>query len=116
MPPPPGTLGRPVIRFARLKSTPSHCATIPLVASAPFIGLEPFRADKGRKYKPNDWQDFYHAVTALPYFDFLLTERSLKHVLTTPPLCLDALYGAQVLCGEEEILACEFAKPTKAAS
>ncbi len=75
-----------------------------------------FRADKGRKYKPNDWQDFYHAVTALPYFDFLLTERSLKHVFTTPPLCLDALYGAQVLCGEEEILACEFAKPTKAAS
>lgn len=39
------------------------------------------RWDAKRKYKRNDEHDFQHAVAALPYCDFFLTEKSLRHLV-----------------------------------
>lgn len=55
------------------------------------------RWDEKRKFKPNDFLDFHHATSALPYFQVFLTERPL-HVLTTANhMKLDALYGCKVI-------------------
>jgi hypothetical protein len=55
------------------------------------------RWDAERKYKPNDDHDIRHAEIALPYFDILLTEHSLRHLLTRSDLRLDKIYKCQVI-------------------
>ncbi len=61
------------------------------------------RFDKKRKYKPNDFMDFIHASTAIPYYDILLTENSLKHLLTTKPLRLDKEFNIKILSEPKEV-------------
>lgn len=73
-----------------------------LVTLAYMHGM--FRWDRERKFKKNDLEDFGHAATALPYCDLLLTENSLKAFVTSKPLCLDKLYGTQVISDESEAI------------
>lgn len=40
-----------------------------------------FRWDPHRRYKDNDQMDIKHAVAAIPYYDFFLTEKSLNHLI-----------------------------------
>ncbi len=54
------------------------------------------RFDKKRNYKPNDFMDFIHAATAIPYYNIFLTENSLKHLLTTRPLKLDKEFKIEI--------------------
>jgi hypothetical protein len=51
-----------------------------------------FRWDENRKFKANDMPDFRHAVAAIPYCDFFLTEHSLKHLISDKRLRLETLY------------------------
>ena len=44
------------------------------------------RWDRQRRYKPNDWLDFRHALAAVPYSQAFFTERSLAHLLTAGDL------------------------------
>jgi hypothetical protein len=47
-----------------------------------IVGLHAaVRWDTKRKYKPNDLHDFHHAVAAIPYCDYFLTENSLRHLV-----------------------------------
>lgn len=55
------------------------------------------RWDTQRRYKQGDIPDIRHAEAALPYYQMLLTEKSLTHLLTRRDLGLDQLYGCQVL-------------------
>ena len=48
--------------------------------------------DRARKYKANDLWDFRHAVAAIPYFDYFLTERSLRALLSDRNLRLETLF------------------------
>ena len=50
------------------------------------------RWDRNRKFKANDMPDFRHAVAAIPYCDFFLTERSLRHLVGDKNLRLEALF------------------------
>jgi len=54
------------------------------------------RFDDRRSYKRGDCEDFRHAGSALPYCNCFLTEKSLRHLLCTKPLNLDAEYGVKV--------------------
>ena len=62
------------------------------------------RNDRIRRYKPNDFEDFHHASTALPYFNLFCTEKSLRHLLCTRPLEFDKAYGITVLDDADEIV------------
>lgn len=54
------------------------------------------RYDQRRKYKPNDFEDFRHAGSALPYCEVFITEKSLAHLLLHPPASLAESYGCAV--------------------
>lgn len=54
------------------------------------------RCDNRRRYKRGDCEDFRHAGSALPYFNYFLTEKSLCHLLCNKPLMLNAEYEAEV--------------------
>lgn len=63
------------------------------------------RIDRNRKYKKGDTADFFHAATALGYYDIFLTESSLKHMLLSKGVNLREKYGCVVLSAEDEVLA-----------
>jgi len=50
------------------------------------------RWDTKRKYKRNDQHDFHHAVAALPYCDFFLTEKSLRHLVNDKNLQFSSFF------------------------
>lgn len=63
------------------------------------------RFDAARKFQANDFEDFRHACVAIPYYDVFCTERSLRHLVCTNPLCLDKVYHTKVIASDEEFLA-----------
>jgi hypothetical protein len=65
-------------------------------------GNSRIRADRGRKFKPGDAADLFHAAAALPYCNAFLTDGSMRHLLTTHPTDLAGLYGCTVLCTPDE--------------
>lgn len=50
------------------------------------------RWDRARKYRPNDWLDFRHALGAIPHADLFLTERALAALVSLPHLGLRSRY------------------------
>ena len=54
------------------------------------------RWNKERKYKRDDYYDFRHAQNALPYYDYLFTENSLKDLTTHPKFKLSEKYNCTV--------------------
>lgn len=60
------------------------------------------RWDKARKFKKNDMHDFKHAVAAIPYCDFFLTERSLCHLASQKLLRYNELYGCVILSNVQD--------------
>jgi len=54
-----------------------------------------FRWDKKRIFKPNDWHDFHHAVAAIPYCDYFLTEHNLRNLVADKNLKLGSLFKCQ---------------------
>jgi hypothetical protein len=47
------------------------------------------RANKGRKFKPNDLLDFDHAAAALGYCHAFFTDGPMRKLIVLPPLALD---------------------------
>ena len=62
------------------------------------------RWDRNRKYKANDLFDFRHAEAALPYCDYFLTERSLRHLLQDRNLQFGELFSCKVFSEPPEAL------------
>ena len=62
------------------------------------------RMDKRRNYKQNDFHDFSHAKSALPYFDYFFTEHSLKNLITQKNLDYHNKYKCKVASSYDEIL------------
>lgn len=62
------------------------------------------RIDPNRKYRKGDSQDFFHAATALGYYNVFLTEASLKHLLQSKDVRSVSNYGCVVLSDDNEIL------------
>ncbi|MBL8828310.1 MAG: hypothetical protein JNM18_15115 [Planctomycetaceae bacterium] len=54
------------------------------------------RWDRGRVFKPNDILDIHHAVAAIPYCDYFLTERSLCHLVRSGNLAFENLFDCKV--------------------
>ncbi|OZB63361.1 MAG: hypothetical protein B7X39_19660 [Lysobacterales bacterium 14-68-21] len=54
------------------------------------------RWNKTEQFEANDFHDFHHAVAALAYCQFFLTERGLKTRVTARHVALDTLYGCRV--------------------
>ncbi|KAK42451.1 MULTISPECIES: hypothetical protein [Burkholderiaceae] len=54
------------------------------------------RWDKSRKFKPNDYYDFQHAVAALSYCDAFLTEGPLHTLVRQPHTNLESINGCRV--------------------
>ena len=55
------------------------------------------RANKGRKFKPNDLPDFDHAAAAVGYCDAFFTDHKLCKLLTLPPVGLDTAFVCRVM-------------------
>jgi len=55
-----------------------------------------FRLDGNRNYGRGDGYDAQHAAFGLAYFDVLLVDKSLGHLLRTGPLHLDTLFNVRV--------------------
>ena len=55
------------------------------------------RFDPSRKHKPGDTTDIEHSACALPYCDYFVTDRSNRHLLTTPPLGFDKTFQCKVV-------------------
>ena len=70
------------------------------------------RWDKQRLFKENDFQDFTHAQAAIPYCDIFLTEKPLKHLLSTQSLAYDKEYNCTIVATPEESIS--FIKQTVA--
>lgn len=62
------------------------------------------RNDRTRKYKANDFDDFRHASSALPYCDCFFTDRSLCQLIRAKPLEFNGIYGTMVLADDVEIV------------
>lgn len=60
------------------------------------------RWDRGRKYKSNDLHDIGHASSALPYFDYFFTERSLCSLITAEKY--DQKYSCKVAWKDDDVL------------
>jgi len=50
------------------------------------------RWDKNRIIKPNDIYDIHHAIDAIPYYDYFLTEHSLRHLVSNKNLGFDVFH------------------------
>lgn len=55
------------------------------------------RANRGRKFKPNDLPDFDHAAASLGYCDAFFTDHKLRKLLTLPPVELDTFFACRVV-------------------
>ena len=53
------------------------------------------RWDAKRKYKPNDAHDFHHAVAAVPYCDFFLTDGSLRQLVNDKRLQFSSFFSCR---------------------
>jgi hypothetical protein len=60
------------------------------------------RWDRSRKYKRNDLHDFHHAVAAIPYCDYFLTEHSLRQLVTHKGVQFTQLFRCQSFSTAEE--------------
>jgi hypothetical protein len=68
-----------------------HFRTGAIATQMPFFNTQAdlhalFRWNRDQQFKPNDWLDYMHAASALPYFDFFFTERVLARVVSAQPL------------------------------
>lgn len=62
------------------------------------------RIDKKRTFEANDYYDFRHAQAAVPYCDYLFTEKNLRHLLRTNSLSYDVEYECNVISKPKEVL------------
>jgi len=62
------------------------------------------RWDAKRRYKRNDLHDFNHAVAALPYCDFFLTEKSLRHLVNDKNLRFASFFRCQTFSDVSDAL------------
>jgi predicted nucleic acid-binding protein len=62
------------------------------------------RWDTKRKYKANDAHDFHHAVAAVPYCDFFLTERSLRHLVNDKNLQFPSFFRCRTFSDASEAI------------
>ena len=60
--------------------------------------------DKKRKFTNNDFSDFLHSTTALPYCDYFFTDSPMAHLIKQKNLAFDKLYNCKVVGGLEEAI------------
>src|SRR5690606_13081889 len=75
----------------------------------PFIYIQlclhtMMRWDKKRNFKSNDLEDFLHAASALPYYNYFFTEKPLTILLKSNQFKLDRKYNKEVLYDVNEII------------
>jgi hypothetical protein len=70
------------------------------------------RANKGRKFRPNDLPDFDHAAAAVGYCDAFFTDHKLCKLLTLPPVQLDTFFACRVASEVEDAIQWLEALPT----
>jgi hypothetical protein len=55
------------------------------------------RWDKNRIIKPNDIYDINHAVEAIPFYDYFLTEHSLRHLVNNKNLGFESIFRCKTI-------------------
>lgn len=56
-----------------------------------------FRWDKSRQFKPNDIYDIHHAVNAIPYYDYFLTEKSFRSLVSQKNMGFDTIFRCKAI-------------------
>lgn len=56
-----------------------------------------FRWDKSRQFKPNDIYDIHHAVDAIPYYDYFLTEKSFRSLVSQKNMGFDTIFRCKAI-------------------
>jgi hypothetical protein len=62
------------------------------------------RWDKNRQFKPNDLYDFHHAIDAIPYYDYFLTERSLRHLVSQEIIGFNTISHCKTISGIDDVI------------
>lgn len=62
------------------------------------------RWDKKRQFKPNDLYDFHHAIDAIPYYDYFLTDHSLRHLVNQEIMGFDAISHCKTISGIDDAI------------
>jgi len=77
----------------------------------PFINIHSgihaaVRWGRKRRFKENDFLDFHHAATALPYCEVFCTDNPLKVLLTDNLLSFYRLYSTKIISNIEDAIEC----------
>ncbi|MEI1280239.1 hypothetical protein V6Z05_18045 [Leptospira venezuelensis] len=56
------------------------------------------------KFEANDFDDFRHAASSLPYYDYFFTENNLSHLLNHKPTNYASLYNTVVKSKSKDVL------------
>lgn len=56
------------------------------------------------KFEPNDFDDFRHATSSIPYYNYFFTENSLSHILNNKPTNYAQRYSTIVKSKPDDIL------------
>jgi hypothetical protein len=62
------------------------------------------RWDKNRQFKPNDIYDFHHAIDAIPYYDYFLTDHSLRHLVSQEIMGFNTISHCKTISGIEDAI------------
>lgn len=94
-------MGNAIYNVFRLKKITVEMPSINILSSLHAA----VRWDKQQKFQDNDFYDFRHATTALPYCDYFFTEKRLMHLLTQKNLSLDKLYKCEIQSDINKVVA-----------
>jgi hypothetical protein len=93
-------MGNTIYNIFRLKKVTVEMPSINILSSLHAA----VRWDKQQKFQDNDFYDFRHATTALPYCDYFFTEKRLMHLLTQKSLSFDKLYNCEVQSNVSKVI------------
>lgn len=93
-------MGNTIYNVFRLKKVTVEMPSVNILASVNAA----VRWDKQQRFQDNDFYDFRHATTALPYCDYFFTEKRLMHLLTQKSLSLDKLYECEIQSSVNKVI------------
>lgn len=93
-------MGNAIYNIFRLNKVTVEMASINILSSLNAA----VRWDKQQKFQDNDFYDFRHATTALPYCDYFFTEKRLMHLLTQKSLSFDKLYECEIQSNVNKVI------------
>ncbi len=62
------------------------------------------RWDKNKQINSNDIYDFHHAIDAIPYYDYFLTDHSLRNLVNQKIMGFDTISHCKTISGIDDAI------------